>query len=96
MLVEGSKAELRQALGQGIEGVNPQQAAGLLKTLKQGSADVIKVVTGENGLVSYTTRAGRSGYQTLVRIFDDAGEIKRIAQAAWDALGRFVHGEVWK
>lgn len=96
VLFEGGKDALQEALAGAIKGVNSQQAGALLETLKEGSADMIKVVTGENGLVSYTTRAGHDGYQTLVRIFNESGELKRMAQAAWDAAGRFVHGEVWK
>ena len=57
---------------------------------------MIRVATGENGLVTYATRAGRNGYQTLVRVYDSAGGIRGMAQAAWDATGKFVHGEVWK
>jgi hypothetical protein len=96
VLFEGGKAALKEALATGIEGVNSGQASAIGHALKEGSVDAIRVVTGENGLVTYSTRAGRYGYQTLVRIYDGAGGLKGMAQAAWDDAGKFVHGEVWK
>lgn len=96
VLFEGGKDALQQALATGVEGVNSGQAGAIGQALKEGSVDAIKVVTGENGLVTYSTRAGRDGHQTLVRIYDGAGGLKGMAQAAWNAAGKFVHGEVWK
>ena len=96
VLFEGGKEALRGALKDGIPGVNAAQAGAIRESLKEGSADLVKVATGENGLTTYFTRAGRDGHQTLVRMYDEAGDLKRMAQAAWDAVGRFVHGEVWK
>jgi RHS repeat-associated protein len=96
VLFEGGKDALKEALSGGIEGINAQQGRALLKTLGEGSVDKIRIVTGENGLVSYSTRAGRNGYQTLARVFDESGNLRRMAQGAWDRTGQFVHGEVWK
>jgi RHS repeat-associated protein len=96
VLFEGGKDALKQALSEGVEGINSQQARTLLKNLGEGSVDKIRIVTGENGLVSYSTRAGRNGYQTLARMLDESGNLRRMAQGAWDRAGKFVHGEVWK
>jgi RHS repeat-associated protein len=96
ILFEGGKDAFRESLSAGIKGVNSQQTKALLKTLSEGSVDNIRLVTGENGLVSYSTRAGRNGYQTLARTFDNSGSLSKMAQAAWDRAGQFVHGEVWK
>lgn len=96
VLFEGGKEAFKGALRSGLRGVNPRQARALFGRLKEGSVDNIRLVTGENGLVAYSTRAGRNGYQTPVRMFDESGNLSRMAQAAWDRAGRFVHGEVWK
>lgn len=76
--------------------MNSAQGSAIGQALKEGSVDAVKVVTGENGVVTYSTRAGRNGYQTLARIYDENGGLKGMAQAAWDAADKFVHGEVWK
>ena len=96
VLFEGGKAATKAALDAGIAGVNAAQASGIRQAVREGSADLIRTVTGENGLVTYSTRAGRDGYQTLVRMYNESGGVRRMAQAAWNAAGRFVHGEVWK
>jgi RHS repeat-associated protein len=96
VLFEGGKDALKKALSEGVEGINAQQARTLLKNLGEGSVDKIRIATGENGLVSYSTRAGRNGYQTLARVLDESGNLRRMAQGAWDSVGNFVHGEIWK
>lgn len=96
LLFEGGKDALKAALKEGIEGVNPAQGKAIGQAVKEGAVDVARIVTGENGLTTYFTRAGRSGHQTLVRMYDRSGGLTKMAQAAWDKVGKFVHGEVWK
>ena len=81
LLFQGGKAELRSALANGgIKGINAGQARAILQALIEGSVDDIKIAFGENGIVTYFTRARRNGYQTLVRIYGDAGELESMAQ----------------
>jgi hypothetical protein len=96
VLFEGSKDAIQGALKQGIPGVTSEQAKAIGQSLKEGAVDVGKIVAGENGLTTYFSRAGRDGMQTLVRVYDESGGLTRMAQAAWNAAGKFVHGEVWK
>ena len=96
VLFEGTKDALREVLEAGMRGLSKGQTSSIRRSLGEGSADLIRVVTGENGVVTYATRAGRNGYQTLVRMYDASGRLKGMAQAAWDAAGRFVHGEIWR
>lgn len=94
LLFQGGRGALKDALGQGIEGVNQAQMRALLRTLGKGQADTIRIVRSGDEVIAYSTRAGRDGYQTLVRIFDSSGTLQDMAQAAWDTNQRAVefHG----
>lgn len=87
-----NKADLRQALRNGIKGVTQGQIQRLLKALGDGRMDrmVIRVLKG--GLVQLVAdRAGRDGFQRLIYTIDSSGKLTGLLQEAYNAAGELVH-----
>lgn len=96
-LFNGSRAALRTALSDGVEGLSEGQASNISRQLGKGAVDNITVTAGEDGAVTAQfTRAGRNGYQTLTKTIDAEGRTTNMVQTAYDASGKLVEGEVWK